>query len=329
MSSESDAAAVGLGRLQQVALRDVWPHEALDFTPWLLANAEVLGDALDLELEIEAAEHPVGGFSLDLIGRDLRTGDRVVIENQLETTDHSHLGQLVTYAAGTDAVNIIWVARELREEHRAALDWLNVRTDADTRFFGVEVSAVRIGTSLPAPLLRVVVQPNDWGKTVRSRAQTRQGGSSDKDLLYGEFWDLYLAALDDAGLTWTRARKGPSQNWFDAPGGVSGVRYTTSFNREGISSELYFGDPDPTVNQYRFEQLLRVRERLVADYGGDLGFEPLEGRKGCRISDVRSGQILDGRSAWPGYVDWLVDSQRRLRAAVSACGGVPAARGHA
>lgn len=140
-----------LGRLTTVPLREVWPHEAYDFTRWLLANPDPLADVLGMQLELRAAEHRVGGFSLDLMGVDLATNRTVIVENQLETSDHSHLGQILTYAGGTNPQTIVWCAPAFREEHRAALDWLNEHTDEDTRFFAVEISAVRIGESAPAP----------------------------------------------------------------------------------------------------------------------------------------------------------------------------------
>jgi len=141
-----------LGRLTSVPPRDVWVHEAYDFTPWLLQNVDVLSDLLGMEeLELDAAEQPVGGFSLDLIGRDLSDGSVVIVENQLAQSDHGHLGQILTYAAGTNPTTIVWIATSFRPEHRAALDWLNEHTDPDTRFFGVEIEVVRIGDSAPAP----------------------------------------------------------------------------------------------------------------------------------------------------------------------------------
>jgi hypothetical protein len=313
-----------LGRLEVVAVREVWPHEALDFTPWLLANADHVGEALDMDLEITTAEHKVGGFSLDLVGKDLRTNEIVIIENQLETTDHAHLGQVLTYAGGTDAVNIVWIAREFREEHRAALDWLNARTDPDTRFFGVEISAVRIGDSLPAPLFRVVAQPNDWGKTIRTRTHAHDGNATERAVRYAEFWDRYITALHDAGLGWTRARNGPRQNWFPTSSGVSGAEFTVSFARLGLLSDIYLGHPDPEVNRARFDQLLHNREPLEDSYGGALSFEPLERRKGCRIGDRYPGAITEQQN-WPSYIEWFVGTQHRLRNAVTAVGGIPSA----
>lgn len=166
-----------IGRLNSVPAREVWRHEALDFTPWLLDNADVLSEVLGLDLELETAEHPVGDFSLDLIGRDRLSGDLVIVENQLEQSDHTHLGQIMTYAGGTDASHVVWVAPSFRPEHRRALEWLNERTDETTRFFAVEVKVVRIGDSPYAPLLSLAVQPNDWGKQVRTKA-VQQSGST-------------------------------------------------------------------------------------------------------------------------------------------------------
>lgn len=311
-----------LGRLLQVPLREVWAHEALDFTPWLLANADALGEALDMELEIVAAEHPVGGFSLDLIATDRRSNESVIIENQIETTDHLHLGQLLTYAGGTDPVNVVWIAAQFREEHRAALDWLNQRTDADTRFFGVEVSAVRIGDSVPAPLFTVVAKPNDWGKTIRTRAKSQEGTASSKNARYLEFWSRFLATLAQERLDWSRARKASAQNWFTMPTGQSHVHFTVSFGRRGLVSSIDFEHPVAEVNTAKFDAMLAQREGIERAYGGPLAFEPLEARKACRIADSRPGEV-DQEDAWPEYLVWFVEAQRRLRGAAAAVGGVP------
>lgn len=159
------------GHLDQVDPRTVWPHEARNFTPWLLSNADRLGEALGLELELTTAEHAVGGFALDLIGRDLASGQVVIIESQLADSNHTHLGQLLTYAAGTAAATIVWITTRLREEHRQALIWLNQQTSEDVHFFGVELQVVRIGDSAPAPLFKIVAEPNDWQKAIK-RPQT-------------------------------------------------------------------------------------------------------------------------------------------------------------
>lgn len=311
--------AAALGRLHTVAVREIWPHEALNFTPWLLENADVLSDVLRMDLELHAAEHPVGDFSLDLVGVDTATGERVIVENQLERSDHLHLGQILTYAGGTDPVNIVWVAPEFREEHRAAIDWLNSRTDERTRFFAVVVSVVRIGTSPAAPLLRLVAEPNDWGKSVKTA--TGSSAVSSKSQLYQRFWQIYVDAIRDRSLGWTKSRSGPSQNWMSLSAGISDVSYGVSFGTARLRSEMYFGTPDTELNNAWFAAAEHRRAAIERAYGETLEWEPLPDRKGSRIAAYFSGSI-EVQDAWPEYVDWFLDSQRRLRRAVEAVGGI-------
>ena len=161
-----------LGRLEKVELRTAWSSESGDFTPWLAMdeNLELLGDTIGLDLELEAQEKSVGPFRADILCKETTTGNWVLIENQLERTDHTHLGQLLTYAAGLEAVNIVWVAERFTEEHRATLDWLNEITDDRFNFFGLEVELWRIGGSNMAPKFNVVSKPNDWTKTISGAA---------------------------------------------------------------------------------------------------------------------------------------------------------------
>ena len=151
------------GELKEVSMRDIWKHEAREFTPWLESNIGALGKALDLDLSSKQAEAPVGDFLLDLLATT-GDGDIVAIENQFRQTDHLHLGQLLTYAAGCDAKILIWIVEEARDEHRAAVEWLNRKTGVDTHFYLVAVKIVRIDDSLPAYQFIPVVAPNQWGK---------------------------------------------------------------------------------------------------------------------------------------------------------------------
>ncbi len=156
------------GRLTQLQLREYWTDEASDFTPWLAEeeNIALVGDSIGLNIEVEAQEHNVGPFSADILCRDIDTENWVLIENQLESTDHKHLGQLLTYAAGLDAVTIVWIAKSFTDEHRAALDWLNRITDEAFSFFGLEIELWQIGDSAVAPKLNMISHPNDWQRTI-------------------------------------------------------------------------------------------------------------------------------------------------------------------
>lgn len=308
-----------LGKLTKLSVRQAWSHEAHDFTPWVKANANELGEILGMDLELTEAEHGVGAFSLDLMGKDLATGDSVIIENQLERSDHNHLGQLLTYAGGTDAKNIVWIADSFRNEHRAALDWLNERTDEHTRFFAVEVSAVQIGDSAIAPLFEVVVQPNDWQKEVR--AQTVSNTRGLRQETYREFWTLFLDELNVVAPRWTNAKTPLAQNWMNLPAGMSAVNYAVAFGKNGPRVEIYFASASAEVNEANFQQLLSRRHDIEHAFGDPLSWDVLEGRKASRVACERTGDI-DMTDQWPDYVDWFVTTAVRLRAAIDGLGGM-------
>ena len=151
-----------LGMISEVRLRDIWPHEAGDFTPWLARNLNSLGDSLGLDLELLQEEASSGAFSLDILAKSTEDDEKVAIENQLEQTNHSHLGQLITYATEHGAGYVVWVASRFRPEHRAAIDWLNELAPDKVWFFAVEVHAIKIGDSLPALDFRPVAVPKKW-----------------------------------------------------------------------------------------------------------------------------------------------------------------------
>ena len=176
-----------LGRLERVELRTAWSSESSDFTPWLAQedNLRLLGEAIDIELELESQEKEVGPFRADILCKEMVTGHWVLVENQLERTDHTHLGQLITYAAGLKAATIVWVAFKFTEEHRAALDWLNEITGSGFNFFGLEIELWRIGESPPAPKFNIVSKPNDWTKP------KAEGGLTDGKSLQLEFWGQF------------------------------------------------------------------------------------------------------------------------------------------
>jgi hypothetical protein len=150
-----------LGKLTKVNPRDVWAHKARNFTPWLRRNIDLLKEAVGLELDPVETESPVGDYAVDLYAKDLNTGRWVIIENQLERTDHGHLGQLMAYAAGKEAGVVIWISPKFRDEHKQTLDWLNQITDDSVSFFGIELELLQIDDSLPAPYLKVVAQPSE------------------------------------------------------------------------------------------------------------------------------------------------------------------------
>ena len=204
-----------LGRLERVELRDIWVTEAQDFTPWLAReeNLKVLADAVNMDLELEAQEKNVGPFRADILCLNSDDGSWVLIENQLERTDHGHLGQLLTYASGLDVVTIVWVAAKFTDEHRASLDWLNEITDNTFRFFGLEVELWRIGDSPAAPKFNVVSKPNDWTRTISQAARRiSEGEISEVKVQQFRYWTA-LADLLTASNSTIKPPAPPAKQW--------------------------------------------------------------------------------------------------------------------
>jgi hypothetical protein len=309
-----------LGRLTTVPPRDVWTHEAHQFTPWLLQNVDVLSELLGMDLVLEVAEHPVGGFSLDLLGRDLSDDSVVIVENQLGPSDHGHLGQILTYAAGTNPTTIVWINTGFRAEHRAALDWLNEHTGPDTRFFGVEIEVVRIGTSVPAPNFKLVVEPNDWEKQVK--AATTASAMTERSKLYWDFWEQFRSRVVSEHPGWTNRKTSTRDSWYSLPTGTSVASLESTFTQKGLEVQLYFGDPDPVVNIAHFGALHAKREQFEQALGEDAVWDEMAGRKAARVTVASAFNDVANVEEWPAMIDWLLDQHARFRRAIQAVGGL-------
>ena len=180
-----------LGKLKKVDLRKAWKHEALDFTNWLAKdeNLGLLSDEIGIGLQLVQTEASVGKFNVDILAEEENTGRKIIIENQLEPTDHAHLGQVITYASGYDAEIIIWIVKDVRDEHKQAIDWLNEHTDEKVNFFGIKMELWQIGDSPFAPKFQIISKPNDWAKAIKKSA--RQSSLTDAKLLQLDFWNHF------------------------------------------------------------------------------------------------------------------------------------------
>lgn len=220
-----------LGTIKKMDLRDIWTSESSDFTPWLAKeeNIALLGNAIGIDLEVESQEKNVGPFRADILARDLTSNHYVLIENQLEQTNHNHLGQIMTYAAGLDAFSIIWIAKSFTEEHRAALDWLNRITEENINFFGIEIEVIQIGDSLPAPQFKVVAKPNDWSKSVKSSAST--GELTDTKLKQQQYWSEFKEYIESNGSPF-KVQKPAPQQWTNIALGRSNFYLSLTVNSQ-------------------------------------------------------------------------------------------------
>ncbi len=296
-----------LGALTRMKAREVWPNEARDFTPWLASHIGQLGDVLDMQLDVEGQEAPVGSFSLDVLARDLNTDRHVIIENQLERTDHDHLGKLLTYAAGYNADAVIWISTEIREEHRQALDWLNQRTDTETEFYGIVVEVLRIGDSLPAVNFKLVAFPNEWRKT-RSVAKSEPSERAER---YREYFQKLIDELRDVH-HFTGARKAQPQGWCSFSSGISGISYGTSFaQKDRARTEIYIDFGEGARNKHFFDLVQAEADQLEKEFGEKISWERLDDRRACKIAVYRPGSIEAEADELQQIQEWAV--QRLLR----------------
>jgi hypothetical protein len=230
-----------LGSLKNVPLRSIWRNEAKDFTPWLAKSLDQLGQALGLELVFEGTEVPVGPYSADILAKDTGTDKYVVIENQLEKTNHDHLGKCITYASVLDASSVVWVAPKYTEEHKRAIEWLNDHTSAEVSFYAVVVELWQIDQSQPAVRFNVIVSPNE---IVRQAIQRKdQGELTDTKKRQLEFWTKFRSALEKTGEVRSLQTARP-QYWFDVTIGKSGIHLSNTFNtdRNEVGVRLYISN---------------------------------------------------------------------------------------
>ena len=258
-----------LGKLKEIDIRTVWAHEQYDFSKWLASdeNIKELGDVLNLSLTEVETEKFVGNYRCDIVCKDEITGKSVLIENQLELTNHDHLGKIITYASGLDASVVVWVVAGAREEHASAIEWLNKHTTSDVDFFLLEVHAYTIGDSVPAPMFKVIEQPNDFAKSVKSLANS--GDLNESQVRRLEFWNMLNDALDRKGKPFNK-HKATTDHWYTVAVGSSQCYISIDLvNKEHkIRVGLWVTDNKKMYEaSARGKRLKRLLERLLNGIG--------------------------------------------------------------
>lgn len=301
-----------LSKLERVPLRKAWKHEASDFTPWLAEpdNLAALAEALSLsELELVAIEHSVGDFKLDMLCTD---GDeQVIVENQLEKTNHTHLGQVIAYAAGVGAKKVIWIAESFRAEHAAALEFLNDSTTDDLSFFAVEVELWRIGDSPLAPKFEVVVKPNDWTKTSREQARAATSASPTKQFQL-QLWKALVEKLANE-TPHIRPQKPRPQHWLNNSIGRAGfgLNFTVNTRDNRLGVELWM--PDESAKQH-FANLEAKKSEIEAALGFELDWQELPDARASRIAAWLNDVNPTDEARRPEYLQWYVDTVSKMDA---------------
>lgn len=300
-----------LGNLTRARLRDAWKHEASDFTPWLseTENLNALADALGIsELALVATEHWIGDFKLDMLCSD--GNDHVIIENQLEKTDHTHLGQLIAYAAGVNAKKIIWVAESFRPEHAAALQFLNDNTTEDLNFFAVQIELWRIGDSPLAPKFEVIVKPNDWMKTGREQARAAASTTPTQQLQLS-FWTALAANLTEKA-PHIRFQPPRAGHFLRTSLGRSGFQLNAIVNKRirKIAIELWL---DGSQAKQHFADIFDQRADIENALGCGLDWQELTHANASKVIAWHSDAPLEDESRWPEYIDWLTSNLVKMQ----------------
>ena len=288
-----------LGRLEQIKnLRDIWVDEARDFTPWLAErnNIQLLGDTIGIDLEVQAVEKNVGPYSADILCKDTATDAYVLIENQLEKTDHKHLGQLLTYAAGLDVVTIVWIADRFTDEHRAALDWLNEQTNDDLVFFGIEIELWKIGSSEIAPKFNLISKPNEWTHTIKESMTSND--FSDTQKIQHKFWTYFIEQWPQEFPI--RPTKPRSRGFMIFSIGRSKFTLFTIASTNPAEIRVYLRIKD--IRLYKVLEL--EKDQIVLELGEPAEWKYGKNQKSFMIILHQSADI-NNEKEWPKYFEWL------------------------
>lgn len=298
-----------LGKLQEVDIRSVWKHEQYDFSKWLAEedNIRELGDTLNLSLTDVETEKFVGNYRCDIICKDELTGKMVLIENQLDPTNHDHLGKIITYASGLDAAVVVWIVSSARDEHASAIEWLNKHTDDEISFFLLEVHAYKIGNSDPAPQFKIIEQPNDFVKTVKAITKNSDLNDSEKSRL--EFWTQFNEVVDTKGKPFNK-RKATTDHWYNVAIGSSEANISIDLvNKEHkIRVSLWIYDSKDI-----FDDLLQKKEEIENALGFELEWNRLDNKKASYICTYIKGLDFKAQDNYPQLMNETIDIVVKMR----------------
>jgi hypothetical protein len=289
------------GKLEKVDLRKGWNHEAYDFTQWLAQpeNIQILSDEIGIDIDVIETESRVGDFFVDIYAQDNFTQETIIIENQLEKTNHDHLGKIITYASGLDAKTMIWIFKEIKAEHRQAMDWLNEITDDTMSFFAIKLELWKIDDSKYAPKFNIICSPNHWSKTVRQSKNEKE--FTETEMFNFSFWENYTDYIENNSKI-LKSRKASPQSWYSFRVGTSqaAIHNIISIMYSEFRVELYIND-----NKDMYDFLYEDKESIEKEIGYSLLWERLDDKKASRISikkrvdDVKENENL--------HYQWLLD----------------------
>lgn len=298
---------MSLGKLKKVDLRSQWKHEEYDFSTWLAQeeNISLLSEEIGIEFADIQTEAKAGRYSVDILAKEEGSERKVVIENQLETTDHDHLGKIITYASGYDAEIIIWIVKDAREEHKQAVSWLNDNTNSKVNIFLIEIELWQINDSPPAPKFNVISKPNDWAKVLKETQKNSE--LSETKLMQLDFWTQFNQFVADSNSA-LNVRKPYPQHWHDMSYGSSEshISLTTNTQKKQIACEIYISDSPETYNM-----LYEKRESIESELGFQIEWRELPKKKASRIIYTKDTDVND-QDEWSNQFKWLKETAEKF-----------------
>ena len=301
-----------LGKLKEVDIRSVWEHEQYDFSKWLSSeeNIALLGDVLNMSLTDVETEKFVGNYRCDILCHDELSDKIVLIENQLEATNHDHLGKIITYASGLDAAVIVWIVAEAREEHASAIEWLNKHTDENIAFFLLEIHAFQIGDSLPAPQFRIIEQPNDFVKTTKS--MVKNGEMNESQTRRMEFWTQFNEVLEKKGKPFNK-RKATTDHWYSVGLGTSKCHISIDLVNKEHRIRIGVWIPD---DKDLYDHLYSHKDEIEKAFGDKLEWDRLENRKASLFCHYILGLDFKKQDNYPELMEQSIQEVVCLRQSV-------------
>lgn len=283
---------------QEYNLRKAWPNEAKDFTPWLSEHLDLIGNIIEMDIVLVEKESKVGGYSADILAKEIDTDNYVVIENQLEDSNHDHLGKLITYASGKNAKAIVWVVKKARDEHRKAIEWLNENTGPQIGFYLLELELWQIGNSKLAPKFNIVERPNEWAKTIKPSANV-----SDTQVLQIEFWQAFIDYASKTNFTKSfRLRSAHAQNWYDLAvgSGRCHICLEAKKQKQEATVGLYISDDKDLYHDIKADKA-EIEQALKTN---------LEWKEANKASRFYATKTLDmsNTDTWIDIFKWFIDN---------------------
>ncbi|MDD3487884.1 MAG: DUF4268 domain-containing protein [Candidatus Pacebacteria bacterium] len=299
-----------IGRVRKINPRQIWKHESKDFTPWLAENIDYLNDILDMDIAVQTVEGSVGPYSVDIYGED-SSGNKVIIENQLEKSDHAHLGQILTYLVNLDANTAIWITTNPSEEHQQVVEWLNEITPDDMYFYLIQIEGITIeGQESVAPLFTIIEGPTEDRKKIGAEKKEH----AQRHAVRQQFWSQVINVMNEKNNLCQNVSPS-TDSWIGIGLGISGVSLNLVVSQSYARSEIYINRGDKQENKKVFDYFFNLKDKIEKDVEDALIWRRMDNNVTSRIQYQLDGVNITNENDWPKMKDFLVNAAIKMHKA--------------